>query len=100
MSAARRDLAISLAIGGIVTIAVMVTAACLYRGGQRQASCLTCQAVTPVAGQFAEMAFALGLLAAGLSSALTAPLAASLTLEGAFHRDSQPSRWLFRSTWQ
>ena len=42
MSAARRDLAISLAIGGIVTIAVMVTAACLYRGGQRQASCLTC----------------------------------------------------------
>ena len=45
------------------------------------------------------MAFALGLLAAGLSSALTAPLAASLTLEGAFHRDSQPSRWLFRITW-
>ena len=33
MSAARRDLAISLAIGGIVTIAVMVTAAYLYRGG-------------------------------------------------------------------
>ena len=100
MSAARRDLAISLAIGGIVTIAVMVTAACLYRGGAApsQLSDLPAQ-LAPVAGQFAEMAFALGLLAAGLSSALTAPLAASLTLEGAFHRDSQPSRWLFRSTW-
>ena len=100
MSAARRDLAISLAIGGIVTIAVMVTAAYLYRGGAApsQLSDLPAQ-LAPVAGPFAEMAFALGLLAAGLSSALTAPLAASLTLEGAFHRDSQPSRWLFRSTW-
>ena len=100
MSAARRDLAISLAIGGIVTIAVMVTAAYLYRGGAApsQLSDLPAQ-LAPVAGPFAEMAFALGLLAAGLSSALTAPLAASLTLEGVFHRDSQPSRWLFRSTW-
>ena len=100
MSAARRDLAISLAIGGIVTIAVMVTAAYLYRGGAApsQLSDLPAQ-LAPVAGPFAEMAFALGLLAAGLSSALTAPLAASLTLEGVFHRDSQPSRWLFRGTW-
>ena len=100
MSAARRDLAISLAIGGIVTIAVMVTAAYLYRGGAApsQLSDLPAQ-LAPVAGPFAEMAFALGLLAAGLSSALTAPLAASLTLEGAFHRDNQPSRRLFRSTW-
>ena len=100
MSAARRDLAISLVIGGIVTIAVMVTAAYLYRGGAApsQLSDLPAQ-LAPVAGPFAEMAFALGLLAAGLSSALTAPLAASLTLEGAFHRDSQPSRWLFRCTW-
>ena len=100
MSAARRDLAISLAIGGIVTIAVMVTAAYLYRGGAApsQLSDLPAQ-LAPIAGPFAEMAFALGLLAAGLSSALTAPLAASLTLEGVFHRDSQPSRWLFRSTW-
>ena len=100
MSAARRDLAISLAIGGIVTIAVMVTAAYLYRGGAApsQLSDLPAQ-LAPVAGPFAEMAFALGLLAAGLSSALTAPLAASLTLEGAFHRDNQPSRRLFRGTW-
>jgi len=100
MSAARRDLAISLVIGGIVTIAVMVTAAYLYRRGAApsQLSDLPAQ-LAPVAGPFAEMTFALGLLAAGLSSALTAPLAASLTLEGAFHRDSQPSRWLFRSTW-
>ena len=100
MTAARRDLAISLAIGGIVTIAVMVTAAYLYRGGAApsQLSDLPAQ-LAPIAGPFAEMAFALGLLAAGLSSALTAPLAASLTLEGVFHRDSQPSRWLFRSTW-
>ena len=100
MSAARRDLAISLAIGGIVTIAVMVTAAYLYRVGAApsQLSDLPAQ-LAPVAGPFAEMAFALGLLAAGLSSALTAPLAASLTLEGAFHRDSQPSRRLFRGTW-
>ena len=100
MSAARRDLAISLVIGGIVTIAVMVTAAYLYRGGPApsQLSDLPAQ-LAPIAGPFAEMAFALGLLAAGLSSALTAPLAASLTLEGAFYRDSQPSRWLFRSTW-
>ncbi len=100
MSAARRDLAISLVIGGIVTIAVMVTAAYLYQGGKApsQLSDLPAQ-LAPIAGPFAEMAFALGLSAAGLSSALTAPLAASLTLEGAFHRDSQPSRWLFRGTW-
>jgi len=100
MSAARRDLAISLVIGGIVTIAVMVTAAYLYQGGTvpSELSDLPAQ-LAPIAGPFAEMAFAIGLLAAGLSSALTAPLAASLTLEGAFHRDSQPSRWLFRSTW-
>jgi Mn2+/Fe2+ NRAMP family transporter len=54
-------------------------------------------------GPWARFAFALGLGAAGFSSALTAPLAAALTARGLFERDgdhrwSQRS-WRYRAVW-
>lgn len=97
---ARLDLAISMGVGGIVTLSVMATAASLAASGQslEQLTDLPAQ-LAPVAGPFASVAFAAGLLAAGLSSALTAPLAAAMTLEGVFQRASDPSSLLFRATW-
>ena len=97
---ARLDLAISMCVGGVVTLSVMATAASLAASGQslERLTDLPAQ-LAPVAGSFASVAFAVGLLAAGLSSALTAPLAAALTLEGVIHRVSDPSTLAFRATW-
>jgi manganese transport protein len=51
-------------------------------------------------GVWAGALFGFGLLAAGLSSAVTAPLAAALTVQGVFGRDRiPPAGWRFRLIW-
>lgn len=79
---ARRDTVIGIVIGGVVTAAIVVAGA----AGLREED-------TP------SPLFSLGLVAAGFSSALTAPLAAALALSGllGWSRKSHPAR--FRIVW-
>lgn len=99
--AARRDLSLCVPIGTLVSMAIMATAATAFFG-----SALTLQnvqdiapALSPVFGEFATWAIALGLLAAGLSSALTAPLAAAFALCGLLGRAPETNSVWFRAGW-
>lgn len=78
LEAARMDTAISVSLGGLISIAVLVTAAALPAGLTRVATAADmARALEPLLGDWAGAFFAVGLLAAGLSSAITAPLAAA-----------------------
>ncbi|MFP6867277.1 MAG: divalent metal cation transporter [Roseibacillus sp.] len=101
-----RDLRVGLAIaiigGGLASAAIMVTGNDLS-GGE-----FSLQAVSTTLGDriapWARQAFALGLLAAGLTSAITAPLAAALTARSVFGSPDDSARWSarswrFRSVW-
>ncbi len=76
---ARWDTFISVTLGGVITMAILVTSATAFAGQGKEvsgASDLAAQLV-PVLGDAAGLFIALGFLAAGLSSSVTAPLAAA-----------------------
>lgn len=85
LPAARRDLVISIAVGGAVSMAILVTAAGTLYGLEREVGSAADMAVAlePILGGWARWVFALGLFAAGMTSAVTAPLAAALATSGA-----------------
>ena len=77
LGAARADMGISVTLGGAITIAVLVTAAALPAALRVTHAADMARALEPLLGRWAGAFFACGLLAAGLSSAITAPLAAA-----------------------
>lgn len=80
LSAARWDLTLAIGVGGIVSCAVVITASSALDGALvRSASDMAAQ-LEPLLGSWAGRAFALGYSAAGISSAVTAPLAAAYVL--------------------
>jgi len=82
LDAARADTAVSVSFGGVVSIAVLVTAASLPAALHVSNAGDMAQALEPILGRWAGVFFACGLLAAGLSSAVTAPLAAAFATCG------------------
>jgi manganese transport protein len=84
LSAARADTALSVALGGLITLAIVSTSASVYfgSGGGINATQLAAQ-LEPALGPAGRYLFAAGLFAAGLTSAVTAPLAAAYAVCGA-----------------
>ena len=101
LPAARRDLFVAVPLGTLMSMAILATSASAFFGalipitGAKDIA----PALAPVFGPFASWAMALGLLAAGLSSALTAPLAAAYALTGILGKAAQPDSYWFRGTW-
>lgn len=81
----RRDLVLSIAVGGAVSCAILLTAAgTLAGGGGTVASAADMAlALEPVLGTWGRILFAVGLFAAGMTSSVTAPLAAGWAVAGA-----------------
>ncbi len=77
LGAARADTGVSVTLGGVISIAVLVTAAALPAAARVADAGDMALALEPLLGRWARVFFASGLLAAGLSSAITAPLAAA-----------------------
>lgn len=81
---ARLDASLSIGLGGLITFAIMSTAAVAFFGtdAEIRAADLAAQ-LEPLLGRFSSLFFAAGLLAAGMTSAITAPLAAAWAVSGA-----------------
>ena len=96
----RLDTGLSIGLGGLITLAVMGTSATAFFGTDTPFSAATmAQQLEPLLGAGARYFFAAGLFAAGLSSAVTAPLAAAYAVCGAlgWERDLRARR--FRLVW-
>jgi Mn2+/Fe2+ NRAMP family transporter len=79
LSEARRDTQVSVGLGGLISIFILVTAAAsLFASGLPiKSGADLARAIEPAYGPLARYLVGTGLLAAGLSSAITAPLAAA-----------------------
>lgn len=84
LRASRLDAASAIALGGLITLAIVATAAAAFfgRGGEMGSAAKMAEQLEPLLGRTARYCFAVGLLAAGLTSAITAPLAASYAIGG------------------
>ncbi|MGQ0537294.1 MAG: Nramp family divalent metal transporter [Methanobacteriota archaeon] len=96
---ARLDLAAAIGLGGLLTAALVVTAATALPGAEPTRATELAAALEPVAGRGATLLFALGLFAASITSAITAPLAAAFVAAHAlgFPDDFREPR--FRLAW-
>lgn len=97
---ARRDLWLSVSLGGLVTMSIMLTSFIAFHGHEGELSLGgLAEQLEPLLGQWAQLFFSLGLFSAGLSSAITAPLAAAYAANGAFGWNEGLKGKRFRLTW-
>lgn len=96
----RRENAVSIILGGFISGLIIITAAATSGSTTeiRSASDLAIQLV-PVFGDSAKYLMGIGLMAAGCSSALTAPLAAAYAAKGLFGWDCDEKDVKFRAVW-
>jgi manganese transport protein len=100
LPAARADLTVAIVLGGIISMAVVLTAAgTIAAPGTIGSAAEMAAQLEPLLGSWARTFFALGLFAAGMTSAITAPLAASWAVAGAlgWKRDLRSPR--LRAVW-
>ncbi len=98
---ARLDISISVLTGGIISMAVVVTSAAAFFGSGITPENGTDlgQQLEPVAGRWARLFIGTGLFAAGISSAVTAPLAAGYATSGIMGWRSDLKSLRFRLVW-
>ncbi|MEP4147446.1 MAG: Nramp family divalent metal transporter [Halioglobus sp.] len=100
LKAARVDTGLSIGLGGLITLAIMSTAAAAFFGSGAQISAANIALqLEPLLGPAARYFFAAGLFAAGLSSAVAAPLAAAYAVCGALGWERDLSSFRFRLVW-
>lgn len=96
----RFDTVLSITLGGALTLAIAVTAAACFQLGTEIDSAVTmAEQLQPLLGSSAKWFFAMGLFAAGLTSTITAPLAAAYATAGAFGWEQDRRSWKFRAVW-
>ena len=83
LAESRLDSAVAVTLGGVITLAILLTAVPLYLAAvQVQGVGEMARQLEPLLGPQARWLFGLGLFAAGLTSAITAPLAAAWATAG------------------
>lgn len=98
MAAARKDTYVSIILGGFVSIAIIISAAAIQDGEVSNASDLA-KSLEPLYGSFSKYFLSIGLFAAGITSAITAPLAAAYVARGCFGWDANLKSAKFRAVW-
>lgn len=83
LKAVKKDTLVSIVLGGLVSMAIMISAASILDGEINNAADLA-KSLAPLYGDFAKYFLAIGLFAAGITSAITAPLAAAYVVKGCF----------------
>ncbi|WP_319202434.1 Nramp family divalent metal transporter [uncultured Ilyobacter sp.] len=97
----RSDIFLSIILGGLISIAVIITASAAFFGTNiaiNNAGDMA-KSVEPLLGSWAKYFFAFGLFAAGLSSTITAPLAAAYATAGAMGWKSDFKDKKFEAIW-
>jgi Mn2+/Fe2+ NRAMP family transporter len=95
---ARKDLYVSIILGGVVSMAIIICAAAIRADEVSNAADLA-KGLEPLFGSFAKYFLSLGLFAAGITSAITAPLAAAYVARGCFGWEAGLKSAKFRSIW-
>ncbi|VAV82824.1 Manganese transport protein MntH, partial [hydrothermal vent metagenome] len=95
---ARKDTIVAVILGGIVSMSIIVSAAAIQTQDINNASDLA-MSLEPLFGSFSKYVLAVGLFAAGITSAITAPLAAAYVASGCLGWSSNMKTKRFRAVW-
>lgn len=95
---AKKDTFISILLGGLVSMSIIVSAASISSTNILNAADLA-KGLAPLYGDFAKYFLALGLFAAGITSAITAPLAAAYVAKGCLGFKGGLQSKSFRLVW-
>lgn len=98
LKAAKKDLYISIILGGIVSMAIIVAGAAINSVEVKNAADMA-KSFEPLYGSFSKYFLSLGLFAAGITSAITAPMAAAYVARGCFGWKDGLKSIKFRSVW-
>ena len=101
LAESRLDTSLAIIIGGLITAAIVATAAAAFFGTGTEITdgATMAEQLEPLLGPAAKYAFAFGLLAAGLTSAITAPLATAYAISGVLGWERDLSSLKFRLVW-
>jgi len=94
----RRDTFLSIGLGGFISIAIIISAAAISSTEVKDALDLA-KGLEPLYGQSAKYLMGIGLFAAGITSAITAPLAAAYVANSCFGWNAQVTDRRFRIVW-
>ncbi len=97
----RKDLLLSVGLGGLISMAIVVTSAAAFymRGIDVTSGAQMAEQLKPLFGPLTKWLFGIGFFAAGMSSAVTAPYAAAFASSGILGWDIQPGSRRFRAVW-
>ncbi|MES1932646.1 natural resistance-associated macrophage protein [Salinisphaera shabanensis T35B1] len=101
LTESRLDSGLSIALGGLITLAIVITAAAAFFNSEtaiEDAGQMASQ-LEPLLGPAAKWFFAIGLFAAGMTSSVTAPLAAAYAVSGALGVKADLASHRFRAIW-
>jgi len=92
------DTLLAVVLGGIISLSVMITASAIGDVNIQSASDLAL-GIEPLFGGFSKLIISLGLFAAGLTSSVTAPLAAAYVTCGCMRCEANIRSKKFRGIW-
>lgn len=95
---AKKDTLIAVIIGGFVSMCIIISATAISGDTVRNAADLA-KGLEPLYGVYAKYFLGIGLFAAGITSAITAPLAAAYVANSCFGWKSDLKNWKFRMVW-
>lgn len=100
LAMARHDTVLAVSLGGVVTLAILLSAVPLHLAGSivKEVGDIAVQ-LEPLLGPAAKYCFGAGLFAAGLTSAVTAPLAAAYAVCGVLGWPVDLTARRFRLVW-
>ena len=98
LSFAQKDALIAIILGGIVSMCIIVSAAAIQTQELTSAADLA-KGLEPLFGSYSKYVLASGLFAAGITSAITAPLAAAYVASGCLGWSSNLKSFKFRAVW-
>lgn len=98
---ARMDTVLSIGLGGLISMAVIISASASFYGTgvEIDSGAVMAQQLEPLLGSWAKWFFGIGLFAAGFTSSITAPLSAAYATTGALGFEKDMKSWKFKSIW-
>ncbi|MCW1953816.1 MAG: Nramp family divalent metal transporter [Flavobacteriia bacterium] len=98
LAAAKTDTIVAIGLGGLVSIAIVICAAAIP-ATQLNSVVDLASGLEPLYGSAAKYLIGLGLFGAGITSAVTAPLAAAYVANSCFNWKVATNHWKFRAVW-
>ncbi|MEZ4797687.1 MAG: Nramp family divalent metal transporter [Flavobacteriaceae bacterium] len=95
---AKKDTIVAVVLGGLVSMCIIISAAAVQTTEINNAADLA-KGLEPLFGSFSKYFLAIGLFAAGITSAITAPLAAAFVATGCLGWSTKMTSKKFKAVW-